>query len=258
MTDMNDRNHGGGYGNWPQQPQQPYPPQQHTPQHPYGYPVDDEAATTLLPPVPAFDDAAATTLLPPVPAFDDAAATTLLPPVPPLDDAAATTLLPPVRVSGAMPVAPPQHLGQQPVQQPVAAGGIVAVRDAHPRAAELRSEQVDGQRAGIAVGVDDRIAVFPNQAREEPDVANRPAQAARRDEQLPARRLDGVADAIVGHEARGEIAPHARHPSGQPKRREGQAVPAHRRGDDLQYANLPHRPRLPHFLIMYRPLHYIL
>ena len=103
MTDMNDRNHGGGYGNWPQQPQQPYPPQQHTPQHPYGYPVDDEAATTLLPPVPA---------------FDDAAATTLLPPVPPLDDAAATTLLPPVRVSGAMPVAPPQHLGQQPVQQP--------------------------------------------------------------------------------------------------------------------------------------------
>ncbi|WP_051826131.1 hypothetical protein [Kitasatospora aureofaciens] len=121
MTDMNDRNHGGGYGNWPQQPQQPqqpYPPQQHTPQHPYGYPVDDEAATTLLPPVPAFDDAAATTLLPPVPAFDDAAATTLLPPVPPLDDAAATTLLPPVRVSGAMPVAPPQHLGQQPVQQP--------------------------------------------------------------------------------------------------------------------------------------------
>ena len=118
MTDMNDRNHGGGYGNWPQQPQQPYPPQQHTPQHLYGYPVDDEAATTLLPPVPAFDDAAATTLLPPVPAFDDAAATTLLPPVPPLDDAAATTLLPPVRVSGAMPVAPPQHLGQQPVQQP--------------------------------------------------------------------------------------------------------------------------------------------
>ncbi|MFF9643213.1 hypothetical protein [Kitasatospora aureofaciens] len=129
MTDMNDRNHGGGYGNWPQQPQQPYPhphphsqqPQQHAPQHapqhPYGYPVDDEAATTLLPPVPAFDDAAATTLLPPVPAFDDAAATTLLPPVPPLDDAAATTLLPPVRVSGAMPVAPPQHLGQPPVQQ---------------------------------------------------------------------------------------------------------------------------------------------
>ncbi|CAM5435258.1 Membrane protein YfcA OS=Kitasatospora aureofaciens OX=1894 GN=GCM10010502_37440 PE=4 SV=1 [Kitasatospora aureofaciens] len=125
MTDMNDPNHGGGYGNWPQQPQQPYPhphshsqqPQQHAPQHPYGYPVDDEAATTLLPPVPAFDDAAATTLLPPVPAFDDAAATTLLPPVPPLDDAAATTLLPPVRVSGAMPVAPPQHLGQPPVQQ---------------------------------------------------------------------------------------------------------------------------------------------
>ncbi|QEV03984.1 hypothetical protein CP971_14820 [Streptomyces viridifaciens] len=56
-------------------------------------------------------------MLPPVPAFDDAAATTLLPPVPPLDDAAATTLLPPVRVSGAMPVAPPQHLGQPPVQQ---------------------------------------------------------------------------------------------------------------------------------------------
>ncbi|MFI9366375.1 hypothetical protein ACIG5E_35775 [Kitasatospora sp. NPDC053057] len=123
MTDMNNPNHGGGYGgNWPQQPQQPYPhpqqPPQHAPQHPYGYPVDDADATTLLPPVPAFDDADATTLLPPVPAFDDAAATTLLPPVPPLDDAAATTLLPPVRVSGAMPVAPPQHLGQPPVQQP--------------------------------------------------------------------------------------------------------------------------------------------
>ncbi|MFD8701016.1 hypothetical protein ACFV1W_00145 [Kitasatospora sp. NPDC059648] len=107
MTDMNDPNQGGGYGNWPQQPHQPHPhlqqPPRHAAQHPYGYPVDDEAATTLLPPVPA---------------FDDAAATTLLPPVPPLDDAAATTLLPPVRVSGAMPVAPPQHLGQPPVQQP--------------------------------------------------------------------------------------------------------------------------------------------
>ncbi|MFG2845534.1 hypothetical protein ACGF12_20500 [Kitasatospora sp. NPDC048296] len=138
MTDMNNPNH-GGYGNWPQQPQQPqqpYPhPQygQHHPQpHPFGYPVDDEAATTLLPPVPPMDDAAATTLLPPVPPMDDAAATTLLPPVPPMDDAAATTLLPPVppmddaaattllppvTVSGAMPVAPPQHLGRPPVQQ---------------------------------------------------------------------------------------------------------------------------------------------
>ncbi|MET8624905.1 hypothetical protein ABZW30_14270 [Kitasatospora sp. NPDC004669] len=102
MTDMNNPNHGGGYGNWPQQPQQPYPHQQpHPQQHPYGYPVDDEAATTLLPPVPP---------------LDDAAATTLLPPVPPLDDAAATTLLPPVTVSGAMPVAPPQHFGQPPAQ----------------------------------------------------------------------------------------------------------------------------------------------
>ncbi|MFH9353951.1 hypothetical protein [Kitasatospora sp. NPDC017646] len=121
MTDMNNPNHGGGYGNWPQQPQQPYPhpqqPPRHAPQHPYGYPVDDEAATTLLPPVPAFDDADATTLMSPVPAFEDAEATTLLPPVPALDDAAATTLLPPVRVSGAMPVAPPQHRGQPPVQQ---------------------------------------------------------------------------------------------------------------------------------------------
>ncbi|MFJ9777270.1 hypothetical protein ACIRVF_39570 [Kitasatospora sp. NPDC101157] len=122
MTDMNDPNHGGGYGTWPQQPPQPQPhpqqPPQYAAQHPYGYPVDDEAATTLLPPVPAFDDAAATTLLPPVPAFDDGPATTVLPPVPPLDDAAATTLLPPVRVSGAMPVAPPQHLGRPPAQQP--------------------------------------------------------------------------------------------------------------------------------------------
>ncbi|MFJ9842101.1 hypothetical protein ACIRYZ_16795 [Kitasatospora sp. NPDC101155] len=105
MTDMNNPNHGGGYGNWPQQPQQPYShPQygQHHPQpHPFGYPVDDEAATTLLPPVPP---------------MDDAAATTLLPPVPPMDDAAATTLLPPVTVSGAMPVAPPQHLGRPPAQ----------------------------------------------------------------------------------------------------------------------------------------------
>ncbi|MFE5584710.1 hypothetical protein [Kitasatospora sp. NPDC056531] len=109
MTDMNNPNRGGGYDNWPQQPQQPYPQQQHHPQHgqhhpqqhPFGYPVDDAAATTLLPPVPP---------------LDDAAATTLLPPVPPLDDAAATTLLPPVTVSGAMPVAPPQHLGQPPLQ----------------------------------------------------------------------------------------------------------------------------------------------
>ncbi|MFD7453927.1 hypothetical protein [Kitasatospora sp. NPDC059827] len=116
MTDMNDPNHGGGYGNWPQQPQQPYPhPQQYQqqhapqhpqqPQHPYGYPVDDADATTVLPPVPPLDDAA----------------TTLLPPVPPLDDAAATTLLPPVTVSGAMPVAPPPQYGRPPVQQPPAA-----------------------------------------------------------------------------------------------------------------------------------------
>ncbi|MFG3228314.1 hypothetical protein ACGF07_26530 [Kitasatospora sp. NPDC048194] len=125
MTDMNDPNRqDGGYGTWPQQPHphpyQPHPQQhqQHPPQHPYGHPVDDDAAaTTLLPPVPALDDAAATTLLPPVPALDDAAATTLLPPVPPLDDAAATTLLPPVTVSGAMPVAPPPHLGR-PAAQP--------------------------------------------------------------------------------------------------------------------------------------------
>ncbi|MBO1416001.1 hypothetical protein J0670_15500 [Streptomyces sp. FH025] len=113
---MNNPNR-GGYGDWPQQPRQPHPyPQQHPQQHPYGYPVDDEAATTLLPPVSAMDDAAATTLLPPVPAMDEAA-TTLLPPVPPLDDAAATTLLPPVSVSGAMPVAPPQHRPQPPYQQ---------------------------------------------------------------------------------------------------------------------------------------------
>ncbi|MBV2152562.1 hypothetical protein [Kitasatospora sp. SUK 42] len=117
MTDMNNPNR-GGYGDWPQRPQQPYPhPQQHQPQHPYGYPVDDEAATTLLPPVPALDDAAATTLLPPVPPMD-AAATTLLPPVPPMDDAAATTLLPPVPASGAMPAAPPQHRPQPPYQSP--------------------------------------------------------------------------------------------------------------------------------------------
>ncbi|MFD5614396.1 hypothetical protein [Kitasatospora sp. NPDC127060] len=127
MTDMNYPNDGGGYGDWPQQPRHPHPQQQapYPPQyaqHPYGYPVDDDAATTVLPPVPPLDDPAATTLLPPVPPLDDAA-TTLLPPVPPLDDAAATTLLPPVRVAGAMPVAPPQYSGrppqqQQPVQQP--------------------------------------------------------------------------------------------------------------------------------------------
>ncbi|MFJ7908376.1 hypothetical protein [Kitasatospora sp. NPDC096204] len=109
MTDMNNPNRGGS-GEWPQQPhpqQRPYPPQGQQPyfppqqpgaQPPYGYPVDD-AATAVLPPVPAFDDAAATTLLPPVPAFDDAEA---------------TALLPPVVVSGPAPVAPPRH--QQPPQ----------------------------------------------------------------------------------------------------------------------------------------------
>ncbi|MFJ2192875.1 hypothetical protein ACIOJE_33860 [Kitasatospora sp. NPDC087861] len=146
MTDMNNANQ-GGYGEWPQQPQQQYPQQgQHAqpqqrypqpqqgqyPQHPqaqqgqypqqgqqppYGYPGHgqppmEDAATTLLPPVPAMDDAA-TTLLPPVPAMDDAA-TTLLPPVPPMEDAAATTLLPPVVVSGTMPVAPPARTPAQP------------------------------------------------------------------------------------------------------------------------------------------------
>ncbi|MFD0400721.1 hypothetical protein ACFVHI_21900 [Kitasatospora sp. NPDC127121] len=121
MTDMNNANQ-GGYGEWPQQPQPQYPqypqppyPQAQAPQpgqqppygHPgYGQPPMDDAATTLLPPVPAMDDATATTLLPPVPPMDDAA-TTLLPPVPPMEDAAATTLLPPVVVSGAMPPAPP-------------------------------------------------------------------------------------------------------------------------------------------------------
>ncbi|WP_280685485.1 hypothetical protein [Kitasatospora sp. MAA19] len=143
---MNNANQ-GGYGEWPQQPQQQYPQQgQHAqpqqqypqpqqgqyPQHPqaqqgqypqqgqqppYGYPGHgqppmEDAATTLLPPVPAMDDAA-TTLLPPVPAMDDAA-TTLLPPVPPMEDAAATTLLPPVVVSGTMPVAPPARTPAQP------------------------------------------------------------------------------------------------------------------------------------------------
>ncbi|MEV7188978.1 hypothetical protein [Kitasatospora sp. NPDC093102] len=135
MTDMNNPNHPnhGGYGEWPQQPhqpQQPYPPQAHQHPHPhfppqqpghqppYGYPVDDAAATAVLPAVPAFDDAAATTLLPPVPAFDDAAATTLLPPVPAFDDAEATALLPPVVVSGAMPGGPQQPPQPQPHQQP--------------------------------------------------------------------------------------------------------------------------------------------
>ncbi|MFJ6384575.1 hypothetical protein ACIQI7_31785 [Kitasatospora sp. NPDC092039] len=118
MTDMNNPNHPdhGGYGEWPQPPhqpqqphqqRQPYPPQGQQPpqpghQSPYGYPVDDAAATTVMPPVPAFDDAAATTLLPPVPAADDAEA---------------TALLPPVVVSGSMPVAPPRHQ-QPPHQQP--------------------------------------------------------------------------------------------------------------------------------------------
>ncbi|MFJ9444916.1 hypothetical protein ACIRRH_24000 [Kitasatospora sp. NPDC101235] len=114
MTDMNNPNHPnhGGHGEWPQQPhrtQQPYPPQAQQQPHPhfppqqpghqppYGYPVDDAAATAVLPVVPAFDDAAATTLLPPVPATDDAEA---------------TALLPPVVVSGAMPV------GSQQPQQP--------------------------------------------------------------------------------------------------------------------------------------------
>ncbi|MFG2910005.1 hypothetical protein ACGF13_33725 [Kitasatospora sp. NPDC048286] len=112
MTDMNNPNRGGS-GDWPQQPhpqqrpyppqgQQPYfPPQQPGPQPPYGYPVDD-AATAVLPPVPAFDDAAATTLLPPVPA---------------VDDAETTALLPPVVVSGSTPVAPPRHQQQPQYQQ---------------------------------------------------------------------------------------------------------------------------------------------
>ncbi|MFI5644543.1 hypothetical protein [Kitasatospora sp. NPDC051705] len=103
----------------------PYPQPQPSYGHPgYGQaqvpPVDD-AATTLLPPVPAMDDAAATTLLPPVPPMDDAAATTLLPPVPAMDDAAATTLLPPVGGAGAPPVAqtPARPLAQpQPQPQP--------------------------------------------------------------------------------------------------------------------------------------------
>ncbi|MGW2375669.1 MULTISPECIES: hypothetical protein [Kitasatospora] len=119
MTDMTNPNQGGGYGNWPQQPHPPHPHPQQPPQHPYGYPVDDEAATTLLPPVPAFDDEAATTLLPPVP--------------PLADDAAATALLPPVRVSGAMPVAPPQHLGQPPVQQPPMQRSPVQQRPVQPQ-----------------------------------------------------------------------------------------------------------------------------
>ncbi|MFG2917825.1 hypothetical protein ACGF0D_33650 [Kitasatospora sp. NPDC048298] len=126
MTDMNNPNRGDS-GDWPQQPhpqqrpyppqgQQPYfPPQQPGPQPPYGYPVDD-AATAVLPPVPAFDDAAATTLLPPVPAVDDAA-TAVLPPVPAVDDAEATALLPPVVVSGSTPVAPPRHQQQPQYRQ---------------------------------------------------------------------------------------------------------------------------------------------
>lgn len=108
MTDMNNPNHPnhpgrGGSGEWPQQPhpQQPYfPPQQPGHQPAYGYPVDDAAATTVMPPVPAFDDAAATTLLPPVPA---------------VNDVEATAVLPPVVVSGPAPVAPPQH--RQPPRQ---------------------------------------------------------------------------------------------------------------------------------------------
>ncbi|MGW2253764.1 hypothetical protein ACWCXH_26770 [Kitasatospora sp. NPDC001660] len=117
MTDMNDVNN-GGYGGW-QQPQQPRP--QHGYQQQYGHPGYGQP---VQPPV---DDAAATTLLPPVPPVDDAA-TTLLPPVPPMDDAAATTLLPPVVVSDAMPVAQPQsrprHAAPAPVPVPMAAPGL--------------------------------------------------------------------------------------------------------------------------------------
>ncbi|WP_396276783.1 hypothetical protein [Kitasatospora xanthocidica] len=128
MNNPNHPNH-GGHGEWPQQPHQPYPPQGQQPQQPYppqgqqpqqpypqqqsyvppqqpghqspyGYPVDDAAATAVLPAVPAFDDAAATTLLPPVPA---------------VSDAEATALLPPVVVSGPLSGAPRQQ-GHQPHQ----------------------------------------------------------------------------------------------------------------------------------------------
>ncbi|MFF7995504.1 hypothetical protein ACFZDG_37760 [Kitasatospora xanthocidica] len=134
MTDMNNPDN-GGHGEWPQQqrpqyprqpqyPQQPQAPQGY-PQHaqypprqpgqqqpPYGYPVDDAAATTVLPPVPAFDDADATTLLPPVPPLGDAETTALLPPVVP----GAVPGAPPAAPRHRQPVQPPF---QQPAQQPV-------------------------------------------------------------------------------------------------------------------------------------------
>ncbi|MER8104757.1 hypothetical protein [Kitasatospora sp. NPDC094016] len=124
---MNDANQ-GGYGEWPQQPPPPQPPYRHPQQQPHPpypqppYPQAQAPQPGQQPPYgypgygqPPMDDAA-TTLLPPVPAMDDATATMLLPPVPPMEDAAATTLLPPVVVSGAMPTAPPAWTPAPPPQ----------------------------------------------------------------------------------------------------------------------------------------------
>lgn len=115
MTDMNNANQ-PGYGGWPQQPQEPLPPQQYQQQYQQGQPQQyqqfPQEPVQGQPPYgyPGYGQ-------PPV---DDAAATTLLPPVPALDDAAATTLLPPVVVSGAMPVAPSVP-GPTPAPMPAAA-----------------------------------------------------------------------------------------------------------------------------------------
>ncbi|MER7752745.1 hypothetical protein [Kitasatospora sp. NPDC097643] len=112
---MNNANQ-PGYGGWPQQPQEPLPPQQYQQQYQQGQPQQyqqfPQEPVQGQPPYgyPGYGQ-------PPV---DDAAATTLLPPVPALDDAAATTLLPPVVVSGAMPVAPSVP-GPTPAPMPAAA-----------------------------------------------------------------------------------------------------------------------------------------
>ncbi|GAA2843565.1 hypothetical protein RMN57_21915 [Kitasatospora sp. CM 4170] len=97
----------------------------------------------------------------PLPPVDDAAATTLLPPVPAMDDAGATTLLPPVVVSGPAPGgAPAPAPGQAPAQafdpptmtlkRPVPAGGHAPQAPAAPYPAVPPPGAVPAQPGPVA------------------------------------------------------------------------------------------------------------
>ena len=132
-----------------------------------------------------------------------------------------------------------ERRAQQPVQQREPAGGVVAVGDAHPRAAPLRRPEVDGQRAGIAVQMHNIIALFAHEGRDKAHVAQRMLQPMGRDVQSGAHGLDLAANALVAYGIGQKVGAHGGriHLGHQPHGKARQAVEIRRNRNQLQHAN---------------------